>query len=175
MLAELIQRKQDLKNIMTEQKRNNYNQLKDWKVDEYHTLAVYQQYVAREQTIYTVMNMAHHNGPTSTHLVWIPKYKEDRFHSFINDLCSDLGRALQISIQNRKIDEELTVPTCFRSTQFSDVFQQIVDTYGVPNYKEANPALLTCVTFPFLFGVMFGDVMHGSLLLGFALWIYWAG
>ena len=67
------------------------------------------------------------------------------------------------------------MPTCFRATQFSDVFQQIVDTYGVPNYKEANPALLTCVTFPFLFGVMFGDVMHGSLLLGFALWIYWAG
>jgi vacuolar-type H+-ATPase subunit I/STV1 len=22
---------------------------------------------------------------------------------------------------------------------------------------------------------MFGDVMHGSLLLGFALWVYWAG
>lgn len=80
MLTELTQRKQDLKNIMTEQKRNNYNQLKDWKVDEYHTLAVYQQYVAREQTIYTVMNMAHHNGPTSTHLVWIPAFKEARFH-----------------------------------------------------------------------------------------------
>ena len=63
----------------------------------------------------------------------------------------------------------------FRQTQFSRVFQQIVDTYGIPNYKEANPALFTCVTFPFLFGVMFGDVMHGSLLLGFALWIYWAG
>lgn len=46
-----------------------------------------------------------------------------------------------------------------------------MDTYGVPNYKEANPAVLTCVTFPFLFGIMFGDVMHGGLLLGFALWL----
>lgn len=60
----------------------------------------------------------------------------------------------------------------FRTTEFALPFQQIVDTYGVPNYKEANPALFTCVTFPFLFGVMFGDVFHGSLLLGFALWVY---
>ena len=31
-------------------------------------------------------------------------------------------------------------------------------------YKEANPAVFACVTFPFLFGVMFGDMGHGGLL-----------
>jgi V-type H+-transporting ATPase subunit a len=29
-----------------------------------------------------------------------------------------------------------------------------VDTYGVPRYREANPALFTAATFPFLFAVM---------------------
>lgn len=32
-------------------------------------------------------------------------------------------------------------------------------------YKEVNPAIYACVTFPFLFGVMFGDIGHGSLML----------
>jgi len=32
-------------------------------------------------------------------------------------------------------------------------------------YKEVNPAIFACVTFPFLFGVMFGDIGHGGLLL----------
>ena len=67
------------------------------------------------------------------------------------------------------------MPTYFQETEIAEIPQQIVNTYGIPNYKEANPALFTVVTFPFLFGVMFGDVFHGSLLLGFALWLYSAG
>jgi V-type H+-transporting ATPase subunit a len=34
----------------------------------------------------------------------------------------------------------------------------------VPRYKEANPALFTAVTFPFLFGIMYGDIGHGTCL-----------
>ena len=39
-----------------------------------------------------------------------------------------------------------------------------MNTYGVPNHKEFNPAIFAIVTFPFLFGVMFGDIGHGGVL-----------
>lgn len=44
------------------------------------------------------------------------------------------------------------------------VFQEIVNTYGIPNYKEVNPSVFAIVTFPFLFGIMFGDIGHGFVL-----------
>ena len=40
----------------------------------------------------------------------------------------------------------------------------VVDLFDIPKYKEMNPALFTCISFPFLFGVMFGDIGHGALL-----------
>jgi len=57
-----------------------------------------------------------------------------------------------------------TPPTFFRTNKYTYAFQEFVNTYGVPRYREANPALFTMASFPFLFGVMYGDIGHGSIL-----------
>jgi len=57
-----------------------------------------------------------------------------------------------------------TAPTFFRTNKYTYGFQEFVNTYGIPRYREANPALFTAASFPFLFGVMYGDIGHGSIL-----------
>lgn len=60
---------------------------------------------------------------------------------------------------------DIPPPTYFALNEFTAPFQEVVSTYGVPRYKEVNPAYFSIITFPFLFGVMFGDVGHGSFFL----------
>ncbi|KAJ1420219.1 V-type ATPase, V0 complex, 116kDa subunit family, partial [Ochromonadaceae sp. CCMP2298] len=55
-------------------------------------------------------------------------------------------------------------PTHFHTNKYTWAFQEFVNTYGLPRYREINPALFTAATFPFLFGVMYGDIGHGTVL-----------
>jgi vacuolar-type H+-ATPase subunit I/STV1 len=61
---------------------------------------------------------------------------------------------------------------CVLSYYFSITHHtEFVDTYGVPRYKEANPALFAAATFPFLYGVMYGDIGHGFCLFLLGLYL----
>jgi V-type H+-transporting ATPase subunit a len=125
------------------------------------TIPMFRMFVQIEESIYSNMNClkAVENGSVKYGFVW------SKIHA--NEILSELnnkGHYLpELQFQD-VIDHDFERPTYFKTNAFTSQFQAIIDTYGIPNYKEINPTVFTIVTFPFLFGVMFGDVGHGGLL-----------
>jgi len=60
-------------------------------------------------------------------------------------------------------------PTSIRYADFVAAFQEFTYVFGVPKYNEINPGLFLIFTFPVMFGAMFGDVLHGLILLSISL------
>lgn len=138
-----------------------YNPLKE--ESDVSLIMVYKQFLAKESMIYRTLNMFKSGKDLLAGLVWVPSKFKEKFFETKDALSRDHG--IIIHAQEREIDSELTIPTYFRECEFATVGQMVVDQYEIPAYKEVNPGLFTSISFPFLFGVMFGDVFSGSLML----------
>jgi len=56
-------------------------------------------------------------------------------------------------------------PTFMINPEIAKPFEKLVGAYGLPNYREIDPTIITLFTFPIIFGLMFGDIGHGLILL----------
>lgn len=101
---------------------------------------------------------------------WVPSDMYFGLESIVDRMNKERFRAQQV-VLSKEDDCHGSPPTYFETNKFTSGFQAIVDTYGMCRYQEVNPGLFTIVTFPFLFGVMYGDMLHAALLFCFASYL----
>eukprot|EP00418_Pyrodinium_bahamense_P090121 CAMPEP_0179025010 /NCGR_PEP_ID=MMETSP0796-20121207/7754_1 /TAXON_ID=73915 /ORGANISM="Pyrodinium bahamense, Strain pbaha01" /LENGTH=847 /DNA_ID=CAMNT_0020720997 /DNA_START=44 /DNA_END=2587 /DNA_ORIENTATION=+ len=127
-------------------------------------------YCAKEKAIYATLNLfeGHMNLRANC---WYPEAEEDEIRRLLIQRSAGQGNSSAMLVSDRTMPRKHP-PTYIRKNDFTRPFQDLVDTIGLPRYQEANAALFTIVTFPFLFGVMFGDVGHGTILMVgiYAIW-----
>ncbi|RZF45245.1 hypothetical protein LSTR_LSTR010389 [Laodelphax striatellus] len=70
-----------------------------------------------------------------------------------------------------RVEVDEMPPTYHNLNKFTQVFQDMVDSYGASTYREVNPAPYLVITFPFLFSVMFGDWGHGLIMTLASSWL----
>jgi V/A-type H+-transporting ATPase subunit I len=64
------------------------------------------------------------------------------------------------------------VPVLLKHPAFFKPFEMLLSSYGLPDYKVIDPTLFMAITFLFMFGIMFGDVGHGAVLLVMGWFLY---
>mgnify|MGYP003684152667 FL=1 len=98
---------------------------------------------------------------------WVPESK-------VYDVYKTLSAATaKAGVETRPvlnlIETKATPPTHLPVDKMVYGFQALVNTYGTPRYREVNAGAFAVILFPFLFGIMFGDLGHGTLLMLFGL------
>ncbi|CCV65597.1 cation exporting V-type ATPase, subunit I [Paracholeplasma brassicae] len=81
---------------------------------------------------------------------------------------------LEIEVQEADGDKRITPPTKLKNGWFSKPFGMFVEMYGLPSYGELDPTPFVAITYSLLFGMMFGDLGQGLvlMLLGFLAYKY---
>jgi V/A-type H+/Na+-transporting ATPase subunit I len=64
-----------------------------------------------------------------------------------------------------------SIPSLVRTPRWLRPFEELVTTFGISSYEELDPTLIVTVSFLLMYGMMFGDLGHGLLLLLVGLWL----
>ena len=173
-LAALAEDITEKKNILINIERNlvtllrETNQFKEFKGYRY---SIYKLYFEQQRLIYTNLGKCILRENFIDGRVWIPKNKLIDVQTTLNNLFKDQENRLNASLTDIENEPNFNPPTLILVNEFTLIPQLIVDTFGIPRYKEINPGYFTIITFPFLFGVMFGDIGHSLFLFCFSIYL----
>ncbi|MEM2125270.1 MAG: V-type ATPase 116kDa subunit family protein [Candidatus Methanosuratincola sp.] len=92
----------------------------------------------------------------------------------VQELTNSVQQALNGRVVSFVKEEETSasVPVSFKYPRFFKIFDSITNLYGSPSYNEVNPTPIMALSFPILFGLMFGDLGHGISLALLGLVFY---
>jgi V/A-type H+-transporting ATPase subunit I len=101
---------------------------------------------------------------------WIPRNALDELVHTVREITNNQA---DIQVLEPRGTARQQVPTLLGNPAFLRPFQNILSLYGFPGYGEVDPTPLVALTFVLMYGMMFGDVGHGFLLVLVGLWFSW--
>jgi len=149
---------EEVERLVAPTTQGSNSKIEDWRL-----------FCMKEKSIYSVLNMCQGDASLQVN-VWYPKTEEKSIKDLLSSHVSNTGDVAFLT-PDSKPPRGAMPPTFIRSNDFTAPWQEVVDTYGIPKYQEANPAVFTTITFPFIFGMMYGDIGHGTLLFCFGLFL----
>ncbi|MCP8304013.1 MAG: hypothetical protein H3Z50_00850 [archaeon] len=91
---------------------------------------------------------------------WIPVEKRDVLKDKVEALTE---KVMYLKFEKPKHEE--VVPTKLRDKGFLSKFELLTVLRGIPNYNEINPTPIFMILFILMYGIMFGDLGGGIVLL----------
>lgn len=115
---------------------------------------------------YDMRRYAAHTNDTFYLCGWVPQENMTQFEEKFKPFADT------VYVLEEPASSAVVPPTKLRNRGPIRFFEQFVEMYGLPAYNEADPTPLLALTYTLFFGVMFGDMGQGAVLVlvGFLAW-----
>lgn len=91
---------------------------------------------------------------------WISAKEEKRFTKILKTVES-----VEVETESAKKELKHSPPVKLKNSFIARPFEYYTKMYGLPNYTEVDPTTFVALTYIILFGIMFGDLGQGFVLL----------
>lgn len=133
---------------------------------EMDNLNFYHSYFTEIQKKYDVMNKAVTYNRSFVVIGWVTADKAD---DIVKKLMS--VDSVECTLSDGKNELRNSPPVKLKNNRLTKGFEFYTEMYGLPNYREFDPTTFIAVTYTILFGIMFGDVGHGLMVMLFGIFM----
>ena len=173
------QRANDARKAITEamaSMESNQKKLDDWASTHGSDLVIVEEYLQREDAIFTSPTSLAVSNQAFALDAWLPTKNADSARSKLKKLASHLEIEAHVDNHHHHGDHddhhaEPEPPIAYQNSNPAEPFELVVDLVGRPKYGTFEPTTLIMITLPLLYGLILGDFGYGFVIVLLALWL----
>jgi len=121
----------------------------------------------RERAILGVINDLPHTESTARIRCWVARPNLASLTSLVEEVSEGTAVIETLDPMTLPASErrQMSIPVILRNSSFFKPFESLISNYGYPAYGEIEPTPLVAIGFVLMFGVMFGDLGQGMVLM----------
>jgi len=155
---------------------SNQNALEAWAEENGSDLVIIEEYLQREDSIYTSPTSLAVSNQAFALDAWVPTANADKARNSLKGLVSHIEIEAHVDDHHGHDDHdshhhEPEPPVAYKNSGAAEPFELVVDLVGRPKYGTFDPTTFIMITLPMLYGLILGDFGYGFVIVLLALWL----
>ena len=155
---------------------SNQKTLDDWAAKNGSNLVIAEEYLQREDAIFTSPTSLAVSNQAFALDAWVPTENAEKARSKLENLASHIEIEEHVDDHHHHGDHddhyaEPEPPIAYKNGSTAEPFELVVDLVGRPKYGTFEPTSLIMITLPLLYGLILGDFGYGFVIVLLALWL----
>ena len=155
---------------------SNQKNLDDWAAKNGSNLVIAEEYLQREDAIFTSPTSLAVSNQAFALDAWVPTENAEKARSKLKNLASHIEIEEHVDDHHHHGDHDdhhhsPEPPIAYQNIGPAEPFELVVDLVGRPKYGTFDPTTLIMVTLPILYGLILGDFGYGLVIVLLALWL----